>query len=85
MSHRLPPPRNGSTMGTLITLDSILNPIPLEGLFPTAQPLEIEVGAGDGGFLAAWAAAQSKHNFIGVERLLGRLRRSSTARRPAGL
>jgi tRNA (guanine-N7-)-methyltransferase len=62
-------------MGTLITLDSILNPIPLESLFPTAQPLELELGAGDGGFLAAWAAAQSKHNFIGVERLLGRLRK----------
>jgi tRNA (guanine-N7-)-methyltransferase len=62
-------------MGTLITLDSILNPLPLERLFPTAQPLEIELGAGDGGFLVAWAAAQATHNFIGVERLLGRLRK----------
>ena len=32
-------------MGTLITLDSILNPILLDRLFPTAQPLELEVGA----------------------------------------
>jgi tRNA (guanine-N7-)-methyltransferase len=59
----------------IIALESILDPIRLDGLFPTRQPIEIEVGAGDGGFLVAWAGIETGHNFIGVERLLGRLRK----------
>jgi tRNA (guanine-N7-)-methyltransferase len=44
-------------------------------MFPQAQPLEVELGSGDGSFLAKWAAAQPERNFLGVERLLGRLRK----------
>jgi tRNA (guanine-N7-)-methyltransferase len=44
-------------------------------MFPRAQPLEIELGSGDGSFLAQYAGLHQERNFIGVERLLGRLRK----------
>jgi tRNA (guanine-N7-)-methyltransferase len=62
-------------MGIIIALESILDPLLLEQVFPAVRPVELELGAGDGGFLVEWAALRSEHNFIGVERLLGRLRK----------
>jgi len=44
-------------------------------MFAQAQPLEIELGSGDGSFLAHYAGRHRARNFIGVERLLGRLRK----------
>ena len=44
-------------------------------LFHTKVPLEVEIGAGDGSFLAQWATLHPEVNFLGVERLLGRLRK----------
>jgi tRNA (guanine-N7-)-methyltransferase len=44
-------------------------------IFPVERPVEIELGAGDGTFLAQWAALHPGRNFLGVERLLGRLRK----------
>jgi tRNA (guanine-N7-)-methyltransferase len=49
--------------------------LPLAAMFPQAQPLEVELGAGDGSFMAQWAAAHPERNFLAVERLLGRLRK----------
>lgn len=49
--------------------------LPIDKLFDAPQPLEIELGAGDGSFLVAWAAQHPGRNFLGVERLLGRLRK----------
>jgi tRNA (guanine-N7-)-methyltransferase len=54
---------------------SYLERIDVAGLFPVVQPLEIELGAGDGSFILAWATLNSDKNFIAVERLLGRLRK----------
>jgi tRNA (guanine-N7-)-methyltransferase len=62
-------------MGIIIALESILDPLQLGQVFPAHQPIEIELGAGDGGFLVEWAALRPERNFIGVERLLGRLRK----------
>jgi tRNA (guanine-N7-)-methyltransferase len=62
-------------MALIYALESILEPIRWEELFPTSQPLEIEVGSGDGGFLVEWAAVERGRNFVGVERLQGRLRK----------
>jgi tRNA G46 methylase TrmB len=45
---------------------SVVDPLPLASLFPASQPLEVELGAGDGSFLAAYAAARRDLNFIGV-------------------
>jgi tRNA (guanine-N7-)-methyltransferase len=56
-------------------LASIVERLDLAQLFPRRQPLEIELGSGDGSFLAHYAALHSGRDFIGVERLLGRLRK----------
>jgi len=56
-------------------LDSILERIDLARMFPTGQPLEVELGCGDGSFLAEYAQLRRGVNFIGTERLLGRIRK----------
>lgn len=45
---------------------------PLE--FDLSRPLEIEVGCGKGRFLTARAAAHPECDFLGIERMLGRVR-----------
>jgi tRNA (guanine-N7-)-methyltransferase len=47
----------------------------LEGMFGQPRPVEVELGSGDGSFLAQWAQMCPEVSFIGVERLLGRLRK----------
>jgi tRNA (guanine-N7-)-methyltransferase len=42
--------------------------------FDPARPLEIEVGCGKGRFLTARAAAHPECDFLGIERMLGRVR-----------
>jgi len=45
-------------------------------LFPESQhPLELDVGCGDGTFLLRMAAHYPERNFLGIERLGGRIRR----------
>ena len=64
---------------------SYVEKLPIRDLFVTAQPLEVELGAGDGSFLVAWAARNPARNFLAVERLLGRLRKTERKIRRAGL
>ncbi len=47
--------------------------VPMEVLFPRPGPLEVDIGCGEGAFLAAVATAHPAHNFLGIERLLGRV------------
>lgn len=54
-------------------------------LFSKDQPLEVELGTGDGSFLAEYAARHPERNFIGVERLLGRIRKMDRKGRRRGL
>jgi tRNA (guanine-N7-)-methyltransferase len=44
-------------------------------LFGRDAPLEVDIGCGDGAFLLARAGSHPERNFLGVERLLGRVRR----------
>lgn len=44
-------------------------------VFAKAQAVEVELGSGDGSFLAQYAKLHPQKNFLGVERLLGRLRK----------
>ena len=74
-----------STPALIYELDSILERLDLNELFANAQPLEVELGSGDGTFLVRYAAAHPEHNFIGIERLLGRLRKIEKKGRQAGL
>jgi tRNA (guanine-N7-)-methyltransferase len=56
-------------------LASVVERLDLGLMFTQPQPLEIELGSGDGSFLAQYAGHHRERNFIGVERLLGRLRK----------
>ena len=62
-------------MSLLHEFESVTEPLRLEELFPVSHPVELEIGCGDGGFLLEWATRHPKKNFIGVERLLGRIRK----------
>ena len=64
---------------------TILERLDLAALFPKPQPLEVELGSGDGSFIAQWSAAHPERNFIGIERLLGRLRKIDRKGQRAGL
>ena len=64
---------------------SITEPLRLERMFSVQQPAELEIGCGDGGFLLELASRHPKKNFLGVERLLGRLRKLSKKGGRAGL
>ncbi len=39
----------------------------IQALFPSPQPLEVEVGSGKGLFLATQSEASPHHNFLGIE------------------
>ena len=45
-------------------------------IFPEDRPLEIDVGSGDGGFLLRMAELFPDSYFLGIERLLGRVRKT---------
>ena len=66
-------------------LPSIVERLDLGRLFPQRQPLEVELGAGDATFLVECAKLHPERNFIGVERLLGRMRKLDRKGRRAGL
>jgi tRNA (guanine-N7-)-methyltransferase len=69
----------------LIELRSITERLDVERLFPAPQPLEVELGSGDGSFLVEYARRCPAKNFLGVERLLGRVRKIDRKGRRAGL
>jgi tRNA (guanine-N7-)-methyltransferase len=69
----------------VVELRSIIEPLDLAQLLPRSQPLEVELGCGDASFLVEYAARHPDRNFIGIERLLGRLRKLDRKGRRAGL
>jgi tRNA (guanine-N7-)-methyltransferase len=69
----------------IVALTSIVERINLASLFPVVQPLEVELGSGDGSFLVEYARQHPDRNFIGTERLLGRIRKLDRKGRRAGL
>ncbi|HXT13854.1 MAG TPA: tRNA (guanosine(46)-N7)-methyltransferase TrmB [Candidatus Angelobacter sp.] len=78
------PPHVGS-YNLVFELQSILEPLDIAKLFPKPQPLEVELGCGDASFLLHYARAHPERNFIGVERLGGRIRKLDRKGRRAGL
>ena len=46
----------------------------LESIFPRSAPLEVDLGCGNGSFLVALAKRNPERNFLGFERLFGRVR-----------
>ncbi|MGH7952537.1 MAG: tRNA (guanosine(46)-N7)-methyltransferase TrmB [Limisphaerales bacterium] len=69
----------------IVELRSIVEPLNLAELFPKTRPLEIELGCGDASFLIELARQNPEKNFIGVERLLGRISKLDRKGRRAGL
>lgn len=61
--------------GLILKPASYIERLNWNSLFQTAQPVEIELGAGDGSFIAQYAKLHPERNFLAVERLLGRLRK----------
>jgi tRNA (guanine-N7-)-methyltransferase len=75
-----------TTTPTLIyKLTSIVERPGFAEMFPNTQPLEVELGSGDGSFLVNYAKLHPDRNFLGVERLLGRLRKLDRKGLRAGL
>lgn len=64
---------------------SYVKPLDFTEVFQRAQPIEIELGCGDGTFLVQYAQAHPEHNFLGVERLLGRIRKPDRKGQRLGL
>ena len=69
----------------LVELTSIVERLNLTQLFSKPQSLEVELGCGDASFLVEYARRQPQNNFIGVERLLGRIQKLDRKGRRAGL
>ena len=69
----------------IIPLRSIVDSLDLVEVFQEPQPLEVELGCGDASFLVDYARRNPKVNFIGVERLLGRIAKLDRKGRRAGL
>lgn len=68
-----------------LDLADLQAPLDRRVLFGRHAPLEVEVGAGRGDFLLAYAATRPDHDFLGVERKLVYLRRGVNKLRRAGL
>lgn len=64
---------------------SCVEPLDWAVLFARPQPVEVELGSGDGSFLVEWARRHPDRNFLGVERLKGRLRKLDRKGMRAGL
>ena len=49
-------------------------PLDLKSIYGRSAPVEVDLGCGDGSFLVEIAAANPARDFLGIERLLGRVR-----------
>lgn len=55
--------------------DNWLDPIDFAATFPRRQPLEIDLGCGKGRFLLARAKNHPDTNFLGIDRMMKRIRK----------
>ncbi len=74
-----------SSKSLIYELPSVVERINFAELFPTPQPIEVELGCGDSTFLVSWAQQHPGRNLVGVERLLGRLNKLNRKGLRAGL
>lgn len=58
----------------MLELKSDVDRLDLEKIFGRSAPLHVDLGCGDGAFLCAMAEGMPEKNFIGIERLLHRVR-----------
>ena len=67
----------------IIEPGSLIDRLDLEKIFGRNAPLHVDLGCGDGSFICALAERMPERNFLGIERLLGRIR--SAARKAAAV
>lgn len=60
-------------------------PLDLGRVFPNPGPLEVDLGCGDGAFVVAQAERFAERNFLGIEKLGGRVQRASRKAARLGL
>ena len=58
--------------------ESYVATLDLEKIFGRTAPLHVDLGCGDGSFLCALAHDMPDKNFLGIERLLGRIRSAAS-------
>ena len=58
----------------VLGVDDPCKPLPCPALYDMSRPLEVEVGCGKGRFLTRRAAENPGIEFLGIERMLGRVR-----------
>src|SRR6266705_1223535 len=73
----------GHICPALVEVDSLIDRLDLEKIFGRKAPLHIDLGCGDGSFICALAQRLPDKNFLGIERLSGRVQ--SAARKAASL
>jgi tRNA (guanine-N7-)-methyltransferase len=61
----------------LVAVESLTDHLDLDKIFGRKVPLHVDLGCGDGSFLCALAQRMPDKNFLGIERLLNRVRTSA--------
>ncbi len=61
----------------LVAVESLTDRLDLDKIFGRRAPLHVDLGCGDGLFLCALAQRVPDKNFLGIERLLNRVRTSA--------
>ena len=79
------PSPNGANASAIFKPDNWFAPLEWHKVFAQEQPIEIDLGCGKGSFLVWAAHTQPQRNFLGVERLLRRLRRVDRKAARAGV
>ena len=69
----------------VIPVADITKPLACPAIYDLSRPLEVEVGCGKGRFLTGRAAANPDCEFLGIERMLGRVRTFDGKTRRMGL
>jgi tRNA (guanine-N7-)-methyltransferase len=67
--------RNGLHFHRVVELvpETYFAPLDLLAMFGRIAPLQVDLGCGDGGFLSEVAKIYSDKNFLGIEKLVGRV------------
>jgi len=85
MAPAFPLPINHNASDAEIIPANYFAPLDIEAIFPRTAPLEIDLGCGDGAFLVEIAARYPDRNFLGIERVPGRVATACRRIRQAGL
>jgi tRNA (guanine-N7-)-methyltransferase len=57
--------------------ETYVAPLDLRAIFGRAAPLHVDLGCGDGSFLCELAARRPEQDFLGIDRLVGRVAKAS--------